>query len=711
MHGGGQYRDQNRHNQVNVDQKTFGKLNFIHKNLLNRALDEDQYNYITGTYYLFAERLLKKQFQRRNKRKLGATAQLVKNKLLTSTEPSQTSVPLNYVPPNLNQYQAKRKYNSQTQRNKLVRQVEADEQECDENEPDTSNGLIPRSASLNDELALKQEDVSSSHNLLPPVAGPLTNILEDEEELLETNLPKSSSQELNAFLTNQTMPTSRRSSRGTDNNTISALTILEEVETDAVSLASNGSQLPLHVTKHVKPDETKEWEELGAETNRPSGELAFKPFVDKSDLNIPIKKKFTPHNRISASSGAETSCSDNSDTELKHHGMKPELLVIKDYDWNRSASSSDRSRNRLRNQNNNNQVKSLNEQQSINHTQRTRPLSISSETNGKEEFNSNPAGFNSELLSNNKESASSSGCLNLTSPNYRQSFSTSNSNDYLASSLQGKTLSVEHRMANMSQMSINSQLSKNNSIRFPSRPGVCDTPNFQLGQQHSTTPTPRESIVFNRGDEKPIAKILSGQSSLQTKSFQNEASLLVGDQVDSVEADKILQTPSVADTKPKQYETFSLNNHERPDEYSELLAGANIENMLQLKMEQFNATSSSCVSVARQNNDSYSKAINGELKRSSHDSAVESKSHESPKSLPDMSGPHSNSLKSNKSVETNGLLVSQDEKLLKHSSLSQKQSRSTKTSFKSKPERESASTLSSKQFFSAKGCTKCCTII
>ena len=675
---------------------------------MNRALDEDQYNHITGTYYLFAERLLKKQFQRRNKRKLGPTAQLVKNKLLTSTEPSQPSVPVSYVPPNLNQYQAKRKYNSQTQRNKLVRQVEADEQECEENEPEAPNGLIPRSASLNDELLLKQEDVSSSHNLLPPVAGPLTNILEDEEELIESSLPKSSSQELNAFSTNQTMPSSRRSSRGTDNNTISALTILEEVETDTVSLASNGTP---HVTKQLKSDETKEPEELGIDITQLGSELAFKPFVDKSELNIPIKKKFTPHNRISASSGAETSCSDNSDTEHKHHGMtnKPELLVIKDYDWNRSASSSDRSRNRLRNQNNVSQVKSLNEQPSIN--QRTRPLSISSETNGKEEFNSNQVGFNSDLLSNNKESASSSGCLNLMSPNYRQSFSTSNSNDYLASSLQGKTLSVEHRMANMSQMSINSQLSKNNSIRFPSRPGVCDTPNFQLGQQHSTTPTPRESIVFNRGDEKPIAKILSGQNSLQTKSFQNEASLLAGDQLDSQEADKILQTPSVTDTKPKQYETFSLNNHERPDEYSELLAGGNVENMLQLKMEQFNSTSSSCVSALRQNNESYSKAINGELKRSSHDFVNEPKSLESPNSLPDMPGPHSNSLKSNKSVETNGLLISQDEKLLKHSSLSHKQSRSMKTSFKSKPERESASTVSSKPFFSAKGCTKCCTII
>lgn len=119
-------------------------------------------------------------------------------------------------------------------------------------------------------------------------------------------------------------------------------------------------------------------------------------------------------------------------------------------------------------------------------------------------------------IGNNKESALSSGCLSITSP-YKQSISSSNSNDYLSSNLNGKSLSIEHRLANMSQMSINSQLSKNNSIRH--RPSGSETPLHQqlsqMSSQHSATPTPRESIVFNRGDEKPYEKILlsNGKSS------------------------------------------------------------------------------------------------------------------------------------------------------------------------------------------------------
>ena len=60
-------------------------------------------------------------------------------------------------------------------------------------------------------------------------------------------------------------------------------------------------------------------------------------------------------------------------------------------------------------------------------------------------------------------------------------------------------------------MSISSQLSKTNSIRHNSRSGACDTP---IQHIHSSTPTPRESIVFNRGDEKPIAKILLQQQQI-----------------------------------------------------------------------------------------------------------------------------------------------------------------------------------------------------
>jgi len=57
-------------------------------------------------------------------------------------------------------------------------------------------------------------------------------------------------------------------------------------------------------------------------------------------------------------------------------------------------------------------------------------------------------------------------------------------------------------------MSINSQLSKNNSIRLRDPNATPLQHSNSVGNQHSTTPTPRESIVFNRGDERPIAKIL-----------------------------------------------------------------------------------------------------------------------------------------------------------------------------------------------------------
>ncbi len=75
-----------------------------------------------------------------------------------------------------------------------------------------------------------------------------------------------------------------------------------------------------------------------------------------------------------------------------------------------------------------------------------------------------------------------------------------------------KILSVENRLANISQMSISSTLSKTNSIKHNSNSktnaiGGSETP-IHL---HSTTPTPRESVVFKRGDEKPISKILQQQ--------------------------------------------------------------------------------------------------------------------------------------------------------------------------------------------------------
>ena len=98
-----------------------------------------------------------------------------------------------------------------------------------------------------------------------------------------------------------------------------------------------------------------------------------------------------------------------------------------------------------------------------------------------------------------------------------QALAFSNSHDHIpaAGFYDNKSLSIEHRLANMSQLSISSQLSKNNSFRVQNRAGVCDTP---IQHQHSATPTPRESTVFNRGDRNPFAKILS--QSLQSAKLQ-----------------------------------------------------------------------------------------------------------------------------------------------------------------------------------------------
>ena len=87
----------------------------------------------------------------------------------------------------------------------------------------------------------------------------------------------------------------------------------------------------------------------------------------------------------------------------------------------------------------------------------------------------------------------------------------------------------------MSQMSINSQLNKNNSIRLRNSIITNNTElsnnntNTNQQQQHSTTPTPRESIVFNRGDDQPpISKILSslGKSSMDSANLFNYTDII-----------------------------------------------------------------------------------------------------------------------------------------------------------------------------------------
>lgn len=82
---------------------------------------------------------------------------------------------------------------------------------------------------------------------------PLTNIIEDEEEPVDDE-PNFKNDLNNLILINSTaaamMSTSRRSSRGGgDNaNTIAALTILEEVETDHVTSSNSFSNNTVRVS-------------------------------------------------------------------------------------------------------------------------------------------------------------------------------------------------------------------------------------------------------------------------------------------------------------------------------------------------------------------------------------------------------------------------------------------------------------------------------
>jgi hypothetical protein len=183
----------------------------------------------------------------------------------------------------------------------------------------------------------------------------------------------------------------------------------------------------------------------------------------------------------------------------------------------------------------------------------------------------------------------------------------------------------------MSQMSISSQLSKNNSIRHHTR---SETPSQH---QHSATPTPRESIVFNRGDEKPIAKILlSLNHSLkfnQSKDKNNEEDenqKLVESNYNEIESKDTSHSGSVRSIKEKENKTnnnlsnlsstsmgeFRSNSDEQKSTEDGLAnKNSNSKNnetntkndlLIKTKIDQFNSFSSSSI---RQNNESYSNAI------------------------------------------------------------------------------------------------------
>jgi len=240
-----------------------------------KALDEDLYNHITGTYYLLAERLVKKRLQRKIKRKQAATSHREQQREALVVPVAQKKAEGNGAGLLHNQY--KRKLNAQG-RNKLIRQVvEAEEEE--------------------EEAAAAATVVVESESVVEANAF-LGNIIEDEEET-----PAAKSQEL--FVLSQSAQ-ARRSSRGAD-TAISALTILEEVESD---LASPGKGTGGGVVYVVKQTGEEAAGERSDKLKQQYSSSADKLDV-RADLNLAVKSK---------KYNSETSCSDNSDNELKVHG-------------------------------------------------------------------------------------------------------------------------------------------------------------------------------------------------------------------------------------------------------------------------------------------------------------------------------------------------------------------------------------------------------
>lgn len=179
---------------------------------------------------------------------------------------------------------------------------------------------------------------------------------------------------------------------------------------------------------------------------------------------------------VMSSSGAETS---DSDCELvKSNHLKHDLLLLKDHEWNRSASS--RSRNKQRSNTNPGHMNGtgtagmgeylLVDNEGVTRDMYKRPLSISSESYMKDDVTGGGASAAGGMVVTRAKSLAEQPIPNIA---YRNSLSVtgSNSHDQLnaqtaAALFNARTLSVEHRQANMSQMSISSQLSKNNSVRY-----------------------------------------------------------------------------------------------------------------------------------------------------------------------------------------------------------------------------------------------------
>lgn len=265
------------------------------------------------------------------------------------------------------------------------------------------------------------------------------------------------------------------------------------------------------------------------------------------------------HQYSRMSSGAETSDSDQEFVKnASGGGLKKDLILSGHHDWSRSASS--RSRNKLRSAEQRAmgasgvyQQSSLTNPASLSVSQESaqRPLSVSSESNHHHHYHRGGGG-EFMLLNGIMESSSTASTNSAAHPNMmtrarslaEPPTSTSSSSHKLGvaqhhhqQSATGtatpvgdvsRALSIEHRQANMSQMSISSQLSKNSSIRNHHHHHQAA---MIVQQMLNNSTTPRESLVFFRSDDKPIAKILLQQNSGGTNNRSGSFSHTPGTQL------------------------------------------------------------------------------------------------------------------------------------------------------------------------------------
>jgi serine/threonine protein kinase len=211
---------------------------------ITKALDDDSYNYITATYYLLAEQLLRTKYKKKRKFQKVNSNDLFSSKS-TFTEQSEDKISANIASSNL--HSNKRKINNNTnlksfQRNSLDRQDEETELENDQSNQVISKSIKTSENSTNvlansnkkDELTCTKINDESSDVINKQITTPhLTNILEDEEELANfiEGEAKINPDQLNTtalLFSSNLANASRRSSKSGDINAVTSLTIPEE---------------------------------------------------------------------------------------------------------------------------------------------------------------------------------------------------------------------------------------------------------------------------------------------------------------------------------------------------------------------------------------------------------------------------------------------------------------------------------------------------